>query len=128
MAEAKVAKEMVDFIPEVTSEIKSLSEKPKMERPYLGSHLSGLGPMDGTDASLRELFAKIKELQRTYHVQICFKDLGYWITAPPPSIPTVGTTMKSMMTFGMEHKERMDILKNLTGMSSLLQISMNFKL
>jgi hypothetical protein len=112
MAEMKASKDVVDFIP--IPEV-SLSEIPKLERPYLGSHLSGLGPMDGTDASLKEVLEKIKELQRNYHVQICFKDLGYWITAAPPRIPTVGTTMKSMVTFGMEHKERVDILKGLTG-------------
>lgn len=73
-----------------------------------------LEAIDGSSEALASLLAKIKDLHQIYHVQICFKDLGYWTNSTQPYIPTVGSTMAKMF-IGHGPKHRVDILKGLTG-------------
>ena len=73
-----------------------------------------LEAIDGSSEALANLLAKIKDLHQIYHVQICFKDLGYWTNSTKPYIPTVGSTMTNIF-IGHGPKHRVDILKGLTG-------------
>ena len=82
------------------------------KNPISQSH--HLGTIDGSPEALTNLLTKVKDLQRMYNVQICFKDLGYWTNARKPYIPTVGTTVTDWF-IGHGPKSRVDILKGLTG-------------
>ena len=79
-------------------------------------HQRHLEAIDGSSEALTGLLAKIRDLYEMYHVQICFKDLGYWTNSTKPYIPTVGSTMANLIT-GRGPKYRVDILKGLTGTS-----------
>lgn len=70
--------------------------------------------LDGSDDSLKTLLLHLQQLQHTYHVQICFRDLNYWIDVGEDHIPTIATSLKAMVV-GSGLKHRVDILKNLTG-------------
>jgi hypothetical protein len=87
---------------------------PEVERDIPLPRKSRIGSIDGSPEALNELLMKVKGLQRVYHVQICFKDIGYWTMSQKAHIPTVGTRLKDMF-FGHGPKHRVDILKGLTG-------------
>lgn len=87
---------------------------PEVERDIPHPRKSRIGSIDGSPEALNELLMKVKGLQRVYHVQICFKDVGYWTMSQKAHIPTVGTRLKDIF-FGHGPKHRVDILKGLTG-------------
>lgn len=87
---------------------------PEAERDIPHPRKSRIGSIDGSPEALNELLMKVKGLQRVYHVQICFKDVGYWTMSQKAHIPTVGTRLKDIF-FGHGPKHRVDILKGLTG-------------
>ena len=100
-------------------------ELPVIER-NLPSQLKAISDFDGSHGALKALLMKVRSLQQIHQVQICFKDLGYWTKSHKPHIPTVGTTIRDMI-IGHGPKERVDILKGLTGdnLCSLDQINMH---
>lgn len=87
---------------------------PEVERDLPLPRKSRIGYIDGSPEALNELLMKVKGLQHVYHVQICFKDVGYWTMSQKAHIPTVGTRLKDIF-FGHGPKHRVDILKGLTG-------------
>lgn len=99
--------------------LEALLREHNVELPEVHSNVPSvpknhMGPLDGSPEALNALLMKVKDLQHIYHVQICFKNLGYWTMSPKPYIPTVGTTIRNMI-IGHGPKERVDILKGLTG-------------
>lgn len=90
---------------------------PDLERDVPPPRKSRIGSIDGSPEALNDLLMKVKGLQRVYHVQICFKDVGYWTMSQKAHIPTVGTRLKDIF-FGHGPKHRVDILKGLTGWAS----------
>jgi hypothetical protein len=98
--------------------LEALLQENSIELPVLErnapSPLKAVADFDGSHGALNALLMKIRNLQQIHQVQICFKDLGYWTKSPKPHIPTVGTTIRNMF-IGYGPKERVDILKGLTG-------------
>ena len=92
-------------------------EFPDLERNVPPPRKNRIGSIDGSPEALNDLLMKVKGLQRVYHVQICFKDVGYWTMSQKAHIPTVGTRLKDIF-FGHGPKHRVDILKGLTGWAS----------
>ena len=90
---------------------------PDLDRDIPLPRKSRIGSIDGSPEALNDLLMKVKGLQRVYHVQICFKDVGYWTMSQKAHIPTVGTRLKDIF-FGHGPKHRVDILKGLTGWTS----------
>lgn len=95
-------------------------ELPEIDRNVPSEPKNRMGSLDGSPEALNALLMKVKDLQHTYHVQICFKDLGYWTMSPKPYIPTVGTTIRNVF-IGHGPKQRVDILKGLTGSRCIFQ-------
>lgn len=98
--------------------LEALLQENSIELPVLDrsvpSKKKTIEDFDGSHEALSVLLMKIRKLQQIHQVQICFKDLGYWTKSPKPYIPTVGTTIRDMF-IGHGPKERVDILKGLTG-------------
>jgi hypothetical protein len=69
---------------------------------------------DGSIAALHKVLDKVKDFHDTLEVHVQFKNLSYFCMAPEAQIPTVGSTLKKMI-MGSGPKQRIDILKDLTG-------------
>lgn len=98
--------------------LEALLQENSIQLPVIDRNIAPNTPaiahFDGSYGALKALLMKVKNLQHVHQVQICFKDLGYWTKSPKPYIPTVGTTIRDMF-IGHGAKERVDILKGLTG-------------
>ena len=69
---------------------------------------------DGSAKTLTEVMQKVVKYRQGTEMRLQFKDITFWTMQTPPTIPTVGTAIKSIFC-GRAPAQRRDILKNLTG-------------
>ena len=69
---------------------------------------------DGSLATLEKTVDRAKQHQHLYDINVQYKNLTFWNNVPNKTIPTVGSTLKSMVC-GNGPTHRVDIVKNLTG-------------
>lgn len=95
-------------IPEVVHEIKKrLTHKKTVDR------VDGI-MTDGSLSSLAKSIERVTNLTNRYEINVQFRNLTFWNEMPKKSIPTVGSSFKSMLC-GSGKKHRVDIIKDLTG-------------
>ncbi len=69
---------------------------------------------DGSLNALATSLAVIREQYKMHEVSVQYRNLTFWNNVPKKSIPTVGSAVKNLL-FGGGPKERVDIVKDLTG-------------
>jgi len=96
----------IEIAPEVQAKLEPPQQQKKLQ-------VGRLMP-DGSLTALQKSLSSIKEQYKTHEVSVQFHDLTYWNMVPKRVIPTVGTALKNFV-FGSGPKQRVDIIKNLTG-------------
>ena len=96
----------IEIAPEVQAKLDPPQQQKKLQ-------VGRLMP-DGSLTALQKSLQSIKEQYKTHEVSVQFRDLTYWNMVPQRVIPTVGTALKNFI-FGSGPKQRVDIIKNLTG-------------
>lgn len=69
---------------------------------------------DGSLAALARSIERIKGHTHTYEINVQYKNLSFWNALPEKTIPTVGSTLRSLV-FGSGPTKRVDVFKDLTG-------------
>lgn len=70
---------------------------------------------DGSFESLDKTISKLKQYINILPIDVQYHDLSFWGMVSRTRIPTVGSTLKDLLFFGIGAKQRVDVLKNLTG-------------
>lgn len=86
----------------------------KLDPPQKTFHQVGRLMEDGSLNALAASLQVIREQYKTHEVSVQFRDLTYWNMVPKKVIPTVGTALRTFL-FGSGPKQRVDIIKQLTG-------------
>lgn len=102
-----ILKEKEIEIPQLTDEVKK--EVHGRDRALT----DGLMP-DGSLTALSKAIERSREHADQYEINVQYRNLSFWSEVPKKSIPTVGSTFRSMFTGGGK-KQRVDIIKDLTG-------------
>lgn len=97
----------IAIAPEVQAKLEPLQQQQK--KPQVGRLMP-----DGSLTALQKSLHSIKEHYKTHEVSVQFRNLTYWNLIPKRVIPTVGTALRNFM-LGGGPKEKVDIIKNLTG-------------
>lgn len=69
---------------------------------------------DGSLDALAKSMARVKPHSLNYEIKVQYRNLTFWNNMPKRTIPTVGSAVKELF-LGSGKKERVDIVKNLTG-------------
>ena len=77
-------------------------------------HRVGALMADGSLEALAKSVELITEHTHHYEIQVQYRNLTFWNNLPELTIPTVGSSLKSMFVGGGK-KRRMDIINDLTG-------------
>ena len=96
----------IEIAPEVQAKLDPPQQQKKLQ-------VGRLMP-DGSLTALQRSLQSIKEQYKTHEVSVQFRDLTFWNMVPQRVIPTVGTALKNFI-LGSGPKQRVDIIKNLTG-------------
>jgi ABC-type multidrug transport system ATPase subunit/ABC-type multidrug transport system permease subunit len=70
---------------------------------------------DGSFESLDKTISKLKQYLHILPIDVQYHDLSFWGMVSKTRIPTVGSTLRDLFLFGTGPKQRVDVLKNLTG-------------
>lgn len=104
----RLLKELHVEIPE-----KAIQAK-RVVRQVSNSADTSLLMKDGSMAALAKSIERIKGHTHTYEINVQYKNLSFWNALPEKTIPTVGSTLRSMV-FGSGPTKRVDIFKDLSG-------------
>ncbi len=97
---------------EVPAEIFENQAPPKIGLQH--KHFAERVMSDGSLNALASSLAVIREQYKMHEVCVQFRHLTFWNNVPKKFIPTVGSAVKNLL-FGGGPKERVDIVKDLTG-------------
>jgi hypothetical protein len=96
----------IDF-PEVAT--------PRRKPELVGRQESNGLLADASLAALEKVLSRVKDHGFHFEIKVQYRNLTFWNTVPEARIPTVGSTIRSILTCGAGPKRRVNILNDLTG-------------
>lgn len=104
----KILKEREIEIPSFVREIKKRIES--RDRAMTDRLMA-----DGSLASLTKAVERNRSNAQLFEVNVQYRNLSFWNEVPPKKIPTVGSSFRNLFLCGSGKKQRVDIIKDLTG-------------